>query len=51
MKYKNYCEQCEKETKEANELEDGSYVCNSCYQDAVSRMEYAYESAREEGLI
>lgn len=47
---KNTCESCGKETEEAYELED-EYVCGSCYQDAVSRAEYAYESAKEEGLI
>jgi len=41
------CDNCDKVTEEANEMEDGSYVCDSCYQDAIGRMEYAYEAYRE----
>jgi|WetSurMetagenome_2_1015567.scaffolds.fasta_scaffold314884_1 hypothetical protein len=51
METKNYCPQCDKETKEAYEMENGDYVCESCYQDAVARAEMAYDSAKEEGRI
>jgi len=47
-KVKGNCESCDKETKEAYEMEDGSYVCLSCYTDAISRLEYALESAKED---
>ena len=48
---KYYCDQCDKETKEAYEMPDGGYVCDSCYQDAVGRAEAHYDSMRDEGLI
>ena len=44
------CDFCGKKTDEAFELND-EMACEDCYQDAVSRAEYAYESGREEGLI
>ncbi len=44
------CDWCNDESKDAYRVED-EMVCESCYQDAVSRAEYAYESAREEGRL
>ena len=43
----NLCEQCDKPTEDAYEMQDGSYVCLSCYEEAVERAEMAYEDMLE----
>ena len=49
-KDKYACDQCGKLDKKCFRLEDDA-VCEDCYEGAISRAEYAYESAREEGLV
>ncbi len=47
---KEECPSCQGEMKGCYEVND-EYVCEDCFQDAVSRAEYYYESAKEEGRI
>ena len=43
----NTCDECGKPTDEAYEMENGDYVCLSCYMSAVERAEMAYEDMLE----
>lgn len=44
------CDFCDNMTDGKYSYEDQTY-CESCFNDAISRAEYAYESARDEGII
>jgi len=43
----DYCEVCDRKVKADYELDNGEYCCKDCYDDAVARAEYAYESMKE----
>jgi hypothetical protein len=44
------CDQCEKETKTLFGVVDEA-LCEDCFNDAVTRAEYAYESWREDQVV
>lgn len=48
MKYT--CDQCEKSTDKIFTINDEGF-CEDCFNDAISRAEYLWESAKEEGRL
>lgn len=45
------CDFCDRtDEKGCNKVND-EYACDDCYQNMVDRAEWAYESAKEEGLV
>ena len=53
MKVKYYCSICDKEIKAKETVWDlnDEVACESCFNDAVSQSEYAYESWRENDML
>ncbi len=45
------CDNCDQVAKECYELDNGNFVCQSCYDDAINKAELAYESWRENDML